>query len=121
MKPTWLLRKTGNSAPEADLRIPPNKKKKRILRTPKTINHDTSYTKTFLTKFRSFFKTFHCIFLVLTSVVTPTCDEPKRIIWRLVHFFLESLFDRVLMKMTGPRRKYTCPLLDTKSQASNNL
>ena len=27
IKPTWLLRETGNSALEADPRIPPNKKK----------------------------------------------------------------------------------------------
>ena len=29
VKPTWLLRETGNSAPEADPRIPPNQKKKK--------------------------------------------------------------------------------------------
>ena len=29
VKPTWLLRETGNSAPEADPRIPPNKQTKK--------------------------------------------------------------------------------------------
>ena len=31
VKPTWLLRETGNSALEADPRIPPNKQKKRLI------------------------------------------------------------------------------------------
>ena len=31
VKPTWLLGETGNSAPEADPRIPQNKKKSILL------------------------------------------------------------------------------------------